>query len=217
MIAATRLRKGSTNSARGAARFVADALATATAAGATGVLVVRADSAFYGWEVIAAATRRGARFSVTARLNRAVPSAIAAIDDDAWTPIHYPNAIYDEDQARWISDAEVAEIGFTAFTSRRKAQHVTARLIVRRVPDLNPANQAELFTVYRYHAVFTNSPVADAGRRGRPPRPRHHRAGHRRPEKRPPGAPAVGVVRREQRLAGLRRDRPQPHPLGARL
>jgi len=30
---------------------------------------------------------------------------------------------------------------------------------VRRVPDLNPANQSELFTVFRYHAVFTESPL----------------------------------------------------------
>jgi hypothetical protein len=55
--------------------------------------------------------------------------------------------------------AEVAEIDYTAFTSRAKAHHVTARLIVRRVPDANPAHQSELFTVYRYHAVFTNSPL----------------------------------------------------------
>ena len=30
---------------------------------------------------------------------------------------------------------------------------------MRRVPDMNPAHQSELFTVYRYHAVFTNSPL----------------------------------------------------------
>jgi len=30
---------------------------------------------------------------------------------------------------------------------------------VRRIPDANPAHQSELFTVYRYHAVFTNSPL----------------------------------------------------------
>ncbi len=30
------------------------------------------------------------------------------------------------------------------------------RLIVRRVPDINPANQNPLFTVYRHHAVLTN-------------------------------------------------------------
>jgi Transposase DDE domain group 1 len=159
VIAASRLRKGSATSARGAGRFVADALVTATAAGATGVRVLRADSGFYCHEVIAAAIRGGARFSVTARQNASVRAAIAGIDPDAWTAIKYPNAIYDDDQQRWISDAEVAEIGYTAFTSRPKAEHITARLIVRRVPDLNPANQSELFTVYRYHAVFTNTPL----------------------------------------------------------
>jgi len=30
---------------------------------------------------------------------------------------------------------------------------------VRRVTDMNPDNQSELFTAYRYHAVFTNSPL----------------------------------------------------------
>jgi Transposase DDE domain group 1 len=76
--------------------------------------------------------------------------------------IKYPNAIYDEDEGRWVSDAEVAEVPFTAFTSRRKAEHVSARLIVRRVKRLNPASvpagQSELFASYRHHAVFTDSP-----------------------------------------------------------
>ncbi len=43
--------------------------------------------------------------------------------------IKYPQAIYDEEEKRWISGAEVAEIPFTAFTSRRKAEHISARLI----------------------------------------------------------------------------------------
>ena len=76
-------------------------------------------------------------------------------------PITYPDAIFDEEQQRWISDAEVAEVTYTAFTSRKKAEHVTARLIVRRVKRLNPASapagQNELFTVWRHHAVFTDS------------------------------------------------------------
>ena len=49
---------------------------------------------------------------------------------------------------------------YTAFTSK-KGQAVTARLIVRRVRDLNKqaaAGQDELFPVFRYHAVFTDSP-----------------------------------------------------------
>jgi hypothetical protein len=159
VIAATRLRKGSTYSARGAARLVADALVTATAAGATGVRVLRADSAFYNHDVIAAAGRHGARFSITARQDPAVRTAIASIDPQAWTPIKYTNAVYDADQQRWISDAEVAEVDYTAFRSLATTKQVTARLIVRRVPDLNPTHQDELFTVYRYHAVFTNSPL----------------------------------------------------------
>ncbi len=160
VIAAARLRKGSTNSARGAHRFVTDALITARKAGATGTLVLRADSAYYGHDVIAAATRQGARFSITARQDQAVRAATATIADDTWTTIKYTNAIFDEDQQRWISDAEVAEIDYTAFTSKPKTKHVTARLIVRRVKDMNPDNQSELFTAYRYHAVFTNSPLA---------------------------------------------------------
>jgi len=159
VIAAARLRKGSTNSARGADRFVADALITARKAGATGTLVLRADSAFYGHDVIAAALRQGACFSITARQDKAVSKAISMIGEQAWTTIKYTNAIFDEQQQRWISDAEVAEIDYTAFTSRTKAKHVHARLIVRRVKDMNPLHQSELFTAYRYHAVFTNSPL----------------------------------------------------------
>ena len=168
VIAATRLRKGSVNSARGAARLVADALVTARACGAggTGLTLVRADSAFYGYDSVAAARRGGARLSITARMNPAVAAAVTTISETDWTPISYPNAIWDEDEQRLISDAEVAEVGFTAFTSRRKAEHITARLIVRRVKRLNPganpqggAQQAELFAVYRYHAVFTDNPM----------------------------------------------------------
>ena len=159
VIAAARLRKGSTASVRGAHRLVADALVTAKAAGASGVRVLRADSAFYNSDVIATAIRHDTCFSITARRDPAIRAAITTIAADAWTPIKYTNAIYDQDQQRWISQAEVAEIPYTAFTSRPKAKQVTARLIVRRVPDLNPDHQSELFTVYRYHAVFTNSPL----------------------------------------------------------
>jgi hypothetical protein len=162
LIAATRLRQGSTNSVRGAAKLLADACATARRAGATGLVIVRADSAYYSHDIIATARRAGARFSITTRQTATVTRAITAIGEDAWTPIRYPNAIFDDDEQRWVSDAEVAEISFTAFTGRRKADHITARLIVRRVRRLNPkavrAGQSEMFAVYRYHAVFTDSP-----------------------------------------------------------
>ncbi len=160
VIAAVRLRKGSTNSVKGAHRLISDALVTATAAGGTGVRMLRADSAFYSHQVIAAAGRHKSRFSITARQDPAIRKAIAAIDPAVWTPIQYTNAVWDEGGQVWISDAEVAEIPYTAFGSRPKGERITARLIVRRVADMNPANQNELFTVYRYHAVFTDSPLA---------------------------------------------------------
>jgi hypothetical protein len=164
LIVATRLRKGSANSARGAARLVADAIKTSRVAGVDGVLVLRADSAYYIAEVIAAARRAGVHFSVTARKDTAVRAAIAAIGEDAWTPIRYPRAVFDDQLGQWISDAEVAEVPFTAFTSKPKHQQLSARLIVRRVRDANADHvhvtaQGELFPVWRHHAVFTNSPL----------------------------------------------------------
>jgi len=181
VIAATRLRAGKANSARGAARLLADALKTARACGAGGVdgkglVVLRADSAFYTHDVIATARHAKVRFSGTARMNPAVRQAISSIDEQAWTPITYPNAVWDDDEQRLISDAEIAEVPFTAFTSHRKAEHISGRLIVRRVKRLHPAGndktggtakatkamtaeQQELFSVFRYHAVFTDSPL----------------------------------------------------------
>ena len=76
-----------------------------------------------------------------------VKASIAAILEDAWTAIRYPRAIWDDQLRAWISDAEVAEAEYTAFASK-KGQAVTARLIVRRVRDLNKqatAGQDELF------------------------------------------------------------------------
>jgi hypothetical protein len=174
VIVATRLRKGSVNSARGAARLVADAIKTSRAAGVSGLVVLRADSAYYGADVIAAARRHRTHFSITARKDRAVTAAIASISEDAWTRIRYPKAVFDDQLQQWISDAEVAEIPFTAFTSKPKARQVTARLIVRRVRDANPDHisvdaQGELFPVWRHHAIFTDSPLpmlqAEAGHR----------------------------------------------------
>jgi hypothetical protein len=158
--AATRLRGGSANSARGAASFAAESLGTARSAGCAGTIMARADSGFYCAAFIGACRRAGAYFSVTARMDPAVKAAIASIPGDAWTPIRYPRAIWDDQLRQWVSDAEVAEVPYTAFASK-KGQAVTARLIVRRVKDLNrkaAGGQDELFVVWRYHPVFTDSP-----------------------------------------------------------
>src|SRR6266699_2383119 len=160
VIAATRLRGGNAASARGAASLAARAIGTARDCGCTGTIIVRLDSAFYNAAVIGAIRRGGARFSVTVPMNASIRAAIAAIGDGAWTAIKYPRAIWDDQPGAWISDAEVAEVEYTAFASK-KGRAVTARLVVRRVRDLNKKaadGQDELFPVWRYHAVFTDSP-----------------------------------------------------------
>ncbi len=168
VIAAARLRRGPTNSARGAAALLAEAIRVTRRCGAggpdqSGLVIVRADSAYYTHDMVAAARRGGARFSITARMTATVKAAISSIGQDAWTAIRYPQAVWDDEGGCWISDAEVAEVGFTAFTGRRQAEHIPARLIVRRVKRLNPkhtpAGQGELFAAYRYHAVFTDTPL----------------------------------------------------------
>ena len=159
VVAATRLREGNAGSARGAASQIAEAITTARACGASGEIVVRADSAFYTKTVIAACRRRDVRFSVTTRIDAKIRAACESIDETAWVDIKYPQAIYDEDGQRWISDAQIAETAYTAFAGTR--HEVTARLIVRRIRRDDPTQhpgQGELIAGYRYHAVFTDSP-----------------------------------------------------------
>jgi hypothetical protein len=161
VIAATRLRGGNAASARGAASLAVQAIGTARDCGCTGLIIVRMDSAYYNSSVIGAIRSRGARFSVTVPMNSSVRAAVAAIPEDAWTAIRYPEAIWDDQLDCWISDAEVAETRYTAFASKSKGQAVTARLIVRRVRDQNKKaarGMEELFPVWRHHAVFTDSP-----------------------------------------------------------
>ncbi|OPX05655.1 IS1380 family transposase [Gordonia sp. i37] len=172
VIAAQRLRRGACNSARGAHRLIADTLATVSrlrSADASGPILLRADSAFYVHRAVTTALRAGAQVSVTVRQDNAVRAAIATIADDAWTPIEYTDAIYDEQTQRWISRAEVAEIPFTAFTSKAKRLQVPGRLVVRRIPDFHPDGDG-LFDVWRFHAFFTTSALdtvtADQTHRG---------------------------------------------------
>jgi len=161
-VMATRLRGGNAASARGAASFATASVTTARGAGCSGTLVARADSAFYSAAFTGAVRRAGAFFSVTVRMDPKVKAAITAIEETAWTPIRYPRAVWDDQLRAWISDAQVAEVTYTAFTSK-KGRAITARLIVRRVRDLSPRaarGQGELFPAWRHHAIFTDSPFA---------------------------------------------------------
>ncbi|WP_459971254.1 IS1380 family transposase [Nocardioides pyridinolyticus] len=163
VIVAQRLRKGAAGSPRGAKRLVGDAVRTTRRLlGTTQPVLVRMDSAFYGRGPVHAAINGGAAVSVTVRMDKAVKRAIATIPDHAWTTIEYPDAIFDETTGRWISRAEVAEIGFTAFAAQKKSEQVPGRLVVRRIPDFNAeknkaAGQDALFDTWRFHAFFTTA------------------------------------------------------------
>jgi hypothetical protein len=164
VITATRLRHGAAVSAHGGVRIITEAIANTRRTGVKSQILVRADSGYYQQANIAAITKTGAWFSIGARQDPAVRRAITTIPEDAWVTISYPNAIRDPDTGELISEAQVAEIEYTAFTSKPKSKQVTARLIVRRVPERNTkklaaAGQLGLFEVWRYHAVFTNNPA----------------------------------------------------------
>jgi hypothetical protein len=91
------------------------------------LIVARTDLSYYSAAFCGGIRRAGARFSVTVKM----APKIAAIPEQAWIPIRYPRAIWDDQLRRWISDVQVAEAEYTAFTSKKR-QEITALLIVRR-------------------------------------------------------------------------------------
>jgi hypothetical protein len=115
---AIRLRQGKAADVRGAARLLAEALTTVRAIARSARIVVRADFKFYTADVVVTAARYAADVSLTTGSNPSVNAAITHIPHTAWTPIHYPQAFVEEQTGELISDAEVAEIPYAAFTSR---------------------------------------------------------------------------------------------------
>jgi hypothetical protein len=131
----------------------------------TGRVLLRADSAYCGHAVIGAAVETGAEVSVTVRLDKRIEAAISSIADGAWGTMEYPRAVFDEESGTWISSAQVAEVPYTAFTSKEKSEQVTGRLVVRRTPTWAPRRRS---------GITRSSPphVSRGAWQGRPPRPR---------------------------------------------
>jgi hypothetical protein len=128
-----RQRTGRAASGRGAERFVNELAGRVRGAGATGQLTLRADSGFWSAKVLAACRRHDIHFSITVRQTSTVTAAIAAIGEDAWTNIDYP-------------DGGVAQVAETTLGGDR--------LIVRRTRLTGP--QATLWPDWRYHAFVTD-------------------------------------------------------------
>lgn len=174
VIAECSLRRGATRSGKGAHWHLARALTTCTSVHG-GRVWVRGDAAFATWKNVDTAVKAGAWFSFTIPAWATVNAAISQIPEEEWIPIVYPHAVRDEQTGELISDAQVAAVDFVAFTSRRKGEQVTCRLVVRRVKRLGAApavaaGQGELFTTWRHHAFITNTTLdavdADAAHRG---------------------------------------------------
>ena len=150
----------------------------------------------------------GAEFSLVMIKSRAIQRAIAAIPDTAWTPVRYPGTVHDSDTGEWISDAEVAEVPYTAFAATK--DRITALLVVRRRQG-RPLPRRSVPGV-ALPPVLHQLDAADRTGRHRPPPSRDHRNRVRRPDRRALGAPAVRALRRQLRLGTVRRDRAQPAP-----
>ncbi|MFD2474951.1 transposase, partial [Amycolatopsis silviterrae] len=117
VIAATRLRGGDADTRRKAASFARQALRAARAAGATGELLVRADSGYYVGSLVRAAVEGGACFSITMPQRAPIRAAIEGIAEEEWTTVEYATPVLDEETGTRVWAAEVAETGYTAFAN----------------------------------------------------------------------------------------------------
>ena len=79
--------------------------------------------------------------------NKRITAAIEAINEDAYTPVHYPGAVDDPDTGTLVSDAEVAETPYTLHLGPGQAHHHPADRAPGRRP---PATRMRCF---RYGAI----------------------------------------------------------------
>jgi hypothetical protein len=128
-----RLRKGSANTQKGIKRFCEELIARVQRAGATSTVLLRADSGFWNTKVFELLERAGWQYSIGVRNINTVKTAVAAIPEDAWQTIPYPDG----------GEAQIAETTYR-----------TRRLIVRRTRLVGA--QAELFPDWRHFAFLTN-------------------------------------------------------------
>jgi hypothetical protein len=129
-----RLRKGQAASPRGVLRFADELIARVERAGATGIKLLRADSAFWNKKLMARLQKAGWLYSISVRLQFWVIDAIASIPESDW--IALPD--YAEDGEAQIAQTMVGQ----------------QRLVVRRTRLVGA--QAELWPDWRYFPFLTN-------------------------------------------------------------
>jgi hypothetical protein len=134
------MRKGA--SQRGANRFVEELVARVRHAGATGPLVLRADSGFWSYRLIDTLNRLRVGWSITVNMKAAVRACIEDIDEPAWTAIEYTAG----------GEAAVADTIYVTGHGRERRE---LRLVVRRSRLVDPI-QGALWPDWRYHAFVTS-------------------------------------------------------------
>jgi hypothetical protein len=129
-----RNRKGQANTQRGQQRFLDELLARVRRAGATGTILIRADSGFENKKVFARLDGQGVQFSIGVKQHKHIREAIEQIAEEQWQPLEdYPEG----------GEAQIAETTLGKW-----------RLVVRRVRTL--AEQAQLFATWQHFAFATN-------------------------------------------------------------
>ncbi len=116
---------------------------------------------------------------------RTVKAAIAAIGEQAWTPIEYTDAVYDETTGNGSPGPRSPRSRSPRSAPERPAEQIPGRLVVRRIPDLNPSSdhgQGDPVRHLAFPRVLHHHRPRHRHRRQDPPRPRDHRAGPRRPQ-----------------------------------
>ncbi len=133
-----RNRKGKANTQRGNPRFVDELLARVRRAGATGTILLRADSGFENHKLFGKLDARDVEFSIGVKQRKSIRALIEKIPEEEWVNLaDYPNT----------GEAQIAETKLADW-----------RLIVRRTRLLGA--QAELFPDWRHHAFATNQTAA---------------------------------------------------------
>ena len=129
-----RNRKGKANTQRGNPSFVDELLARVRRAGATGTILIRADSGFENHKLFKTLDARGVEFSIGIKQRKPIRALIDLIDETAWITL----ADYPAD-----GEAQIAETKLHGW-----------RLIVRRTRLVG--KQADLFPNWQYFAFATN-------------------------------------------------------------
>ena len=108
--------------------FAGETIRRLRRAGARGPVSVRADSGFWSYAMLAALDRLGVGWSITIRVNSKFRALIAALGEDAWTTIGYPEG----------GEAQVGETIMGMTNPKKRAEKRKVRLVIRRTRLLGP-------------------------------------------------------------------------------